>query len=242
MNQPPPPPPFPGEVPAKTRSKPSRPLDGQTLRTVLTDRFGFAAFREHQEEVCRAAGAGEDVLLVMPTGSGKSLCYQLPGLLRGGSTLVISPLIALMEDQVLKLREAGIAADRLHSGRSRDEAAAAAQGWRQGRLDFLFVAPERLAFDGFTALVRETPPTLVAVDEAHCISHWGHDFRPEYRQLAELRRRLPGAAIHAFTATATPLVQRDIVEQLAIPEAKNFIHGFRRTGQNAKQVECLDVA
>jgi superfamily II DNA helicase RecQ len=136
---------------------------------LLRESFGFASFRRYQEDVCRAAASGKDVLLVMPTGAGKSLCYQLPGVARGGTTLVISPLIALMEDQVGKLVAQGFAADRIHSGRDRASSRRACADYLAGRLDFLFIAPERLRVPGFPEMLAKRTPTLVAIDEAHCI-------------------------------------------------------------------------
>ncbi len=191
--------------------------------------FGFQEFRPYQEEACRTAAEGRDVLLVMPTGAGKSLCYQLPGLARGGTTLVVSPLIALMEDQVAKLRAQGLAAERIHSGRPREASRAACRAYLDGELDFLFIAPERLKVTGFPEMLARRKPTLIAIDEAHCISQWGHDFRPDYRMLGGHLPRFRPAPIIALTATATPSVQDDIVAQLALGDAARFIHGFRRT-------------
>jgi DNA topoisomerase-3 len=204
---------------------------------LLRSRFGFSSFRPYQQAVCEAAIGGRDVLLVMPTGAGKSLCYQLPGLARGGTTLVVSPLIALMEDQVAKLVELGLRAERIHSGRGREGSRSACRAYLDGNLDFLFIAPERLKVPGFPEMLARRRPALVAIDEAHCISQWGHDFRPEYRMLGERLPLLRPAPFIALTATATPRVQDDIVEQLRFEDAVRFIQGFRRTNIAVEIVE-----
>ena len=163
--------------------------------------------------MCQAVTAGEDALLVMPTGSGKSLCYQLPGLARGGTTLVISPLIALMDDQVRKLKELGLSAECIHSGRDRESSRQACIDYMKGNLQFLFIAPERLRVPGFPEMLAKRKPALVAMDEAHCISQWGHDCGrlPHARPIFADFRPAP---VIALTATATPVVQKDIAAQL----------------------------
>jgi ATP-dependent DNA helicase RecQ len=212
-----------------------------TLRQLLQQRFGFSAFRANQEAVCRAAVDGRDVLLVMPTGAGKSLCYQLPALARGGTALVISPLIALMDDQASKLDALGLRVARIHSGLSRETAREACRGYLDGTLDFLFIAPERLRVPGFPEMLARRKPGLIAIDEAHCISQWGHDFRPDYRTLGNHLRSLRPSPVIALTATATTQVQDDIITQLGLGEGghepERFIHGFRRENLAIEVVE-----
>ncbi|MCP3963533.1 MAG: DNA topoisomerase III [bacterium] len=205
------------------------PTPPDQLGELLESAFGHDRFRPYQEAACRAVTEGHDALLVMPTGAGKSLCYQLPGLARAGTTLVISPLIALMEDQVAKLQEVGLAAERIHSGRTRLDSRRVCRDYLDGKLDFLFIAPERLSVPGFPEMLAKRKPVLIAVDEAHCISQWGHDFRPDYRMLGGRLPLLRPAPVISLTATATPVVQDDIAEQLALAKPKRFIHGFRRT-------------
>ncbi len=212
-----------------------------SLHALLEQRFGFRAFRANQEGVCRAAVDGRDVLLVMPTGAGKSLCYQLPALARGGTALVISPLIALMDDQAAKLAALGLNVARIHSGLSRDAAREACRAYLDGSLEFLFIAPERLRVPGFPEMLAKRKPGLIAIDEAHCISQWGHDFRPDYRLLGQYLQRLRPSPVIALTATATTQVQQDIVAQLGLGSAGAppavFIHGFRRENLAIEVVE-----
>lgn len=207
------------------------------LVSLLKSTFGFSQFRENQEAVCRAVAGGRDALLVMPTGAGKSICYQLPALARGGPALVISPLIALMDDQSARLAQHGLRTARIHSGLTRDEARQACREYLDGTLQYLFIAPERLRVPGFPEMLAKRTPSLIAVDEAHCISGWGHDFRPDYRTLGEGLQRLRPAPMIALTATATPRVQQDIVTQLRLHDPALFVHGFRRDNLALEVVE-----
>lgn len=204
------------------------------LEAELMKHFGYAEFRPGQKALVEAVLAGEDALGVMPTGGGKSLCFQLPAALLEGMTVVVSPLIALMKDQVDALRARGIAAETYNSTMSASERRASRERIESGRARLLYIAPERIQQDGFMELLERVPVSLLAIDEAHCISHWGHDFRPDYRKLDNLRnffrgvdpsRRVP---VIALTATATQRVQGDIVERLHMKEATRVITGFRR--------------
>jgi len=196
---------------------------------LLREVFGHSSFRGDQEEIVGRVTAGEDAVVLMPTGGGKSLCYQLPALLRSGTALVVSPLIALMQDQVSALEQNGIAAASLNSALPPEERSRTFGRWKRGELDLLYVAPERLMLDGFLAELEDTPPALIAIDEAHCVSEWGHDFRPEYLQLGTLRERFPSVPMIALTATADGPTRRDIRERLHLDDAPTYVSSFHRT-------------
>ena len=198
-------------------------------REVLSRYFGYTEFRGAQEELIDAALDRRDVLGIMPTGGGKSLCYQIPALMMPGLTLVISPLISLMQDQVLALKTAGIPAAYLNSSLSLEQQRLVFRNLRQGRYKILYAAPERLLGEGFLAMAREVPISLVAVDEAHCISQWGQDFRPSYLKIPEFLETLPQRpVVCAYTATATPAVRRDIQKCLGLQDPLVKVTGFDR--------------
>jgi len=198
------------------------------LTRQLSEQFGFAKFRPGQEEVIRAVLAGRDAMTVMPTGQGKSLCYQLPATLLPGLTLVISPLIALMQDQVASLRQRKIAAAAFHSGLTGVEKNRVIQDLSQKRLQLLYLAPERMQHEGFLQLLRTLWVSLLVVDEAHCISQWGHDFRPDYLKIGRLRQELTNPPCLALTATATARVQTDLCKRLSLRDPFRLVAGFRR--------------
>jgi len=203
-------------------------MDSRTLHATLKQTFGYDSFRPLQEEIIADALAGRDVFALLPTGGGKSLCFQLPALLREGLTVVVSPLIALMKDQVDALTATGIPATFLNSTLNGDAARARFRGLHRGEYRLLYAAPERLMLPGFADNLRAWNVTQLAIDEAHCISEWGHDFRPEYRQLAELRAQLPGVPVMALTATATERVRADIVERLHLCDPRCYTASFNR--------------
>ncbi len=216
-------------------------------QTLLRDVFGFDAFRPGQEDVVEAVVEGHNVLAIMPTGGGKSLCFQVPALLREGVTLVVSPLIALMRDQVRGLQAAGVAAGALTSAHTQEETDSVFQALAAGQLKLLYLAPERLASTAMQAALKRYNIALIAVDEAHCVSQWGHDFRPDYLRIGELRRVL-NVPVAAFTATADRDTQQEIIERLfAGSQPQVFLRGFDRpnihlafTAKDAPRRQILD--
>ncbi len=200
----------------------------QTPLDLLQNIFGYHRFREPQAEIIAHLAAGGDALVLMPTGGGKSLCYQIPALLRPGFALVVSPLIALMQDQVSALLQLGVRAAYLNSSLSFQQAQSVSQQLRQGELDLLYVAPERLLTERFLSFLDTAQVALFAIDEAHCVSQWGHDFRPEYAQLSVLHERYPHVPRIALTATADGPTRREIIQRLQLQQAKIFISGFDR--------------
>ncbi len=200
----------------------------RTALDLLQSVFGYPGFRGQQQAVVEHVGAGGDALVLMPTGGGKSLCYQIPALLRPGTGIVVSPLIALMQDQVEALRGAGVAAAYLNSSLAADDQREVERQLLAGELSLLYVAPERLLTGRFLQLLERTPVALFAIDEAHCVSQWGHDFRPEYRELSVLPQRFPQVPRIALTATADERTREEIVERLSLEHARRFVASFDR--------------
>jgi ATP-dependent DNA helicase RecQ len=199
-----------------------------TLPQLLKSTFGYATFRPLQREIIEANLVGEDVFALLPTGGGKSLCFQLPALARDGLTVVVSPLIALMKDQVDALQASGVAATFLNSTLGAEESRTRLRGLHRGQYKLLYVAPERLMLAGWIENLKTWNVSCIAIDEAHCVSEWGHDFRPEYRQLAKLRTALPDVPMMALTATATGRVREDIVTHLKLRDPQTFVASFNR--------------
>ena len=200
----------------------------ETPQQILLKFFGYDTFREHQIEIIEKVLAGKDAFVLMPTGSGKSICFQIPSIIRDGVGLVISPLIALMQDQVEGLRQNGVRADYLNSSLSADAAGRVEARVLSGETDLLYIAPERLLTDRFCRFLSRFPIALFAIDEAHCVSQWGHDFRPEYLQIAEVTGQFPGVPRIALTATADAVTRKEILDKLEMNHAGQFISSFDR--------------
>ena len=209
-------------MPEPVATSPASP--GQVLREV----FGYGAFRGPQQEIVEHVVAGGSALVLMPTGGGKSLCYQIPALCRAGTAVVISPLIALMQDQVEGLLQAGVRAAALHSGCSAEETANTWRLLRAGQLDLVYLSPERLLAGDTLERLAALPLALFAIDEAHCVSQWGHDFRPEYLQLSVLAQRFPAVPRLALTATADPRTRDEIRARLQLEQGRVFLASFDR--------------
>ncbi|HET6546148.1 MAG TPA: DNA helicase RecQ [Rhodanobacteraceae bacterium] len=208
-----------------------------SAQRLLTTVFGYPTFRGRQQAVVEHVAAGGDALVLMPTGGGKSLCYQIPALLRHGTAIVVSPLIALMQDQVAALRQLGVEAAFLNSSLDAAGQHEVEQRLAAGNLKLVYVAPERLLTERFLELLEQVPIALFAIDEAHCVSQWGHDFRPEYRQLTLLHERFPAVPRIALTATADTPTRREIVERLALENAEQFVASFDRPNIRYRVVE-----
>jgi ATP-dependent DNA helicase RecQ len=212
------------------------------LSRIIEKHWGFRTFRPLQEQAMRAVLDGCDSLVVMPTGGGKSLCYQAPAVLRGGTTVVISPLISLMKDQVDSLQACGVPAIQIDSSLTATERSAFERDLLQGAVRLLFVSPERLVLTDFCNLLRKIDVRTFAIDEAHCISHWGHDFRPEYRQMRRIKEWFPKASVHAYTATATEQVRDDIAVQLGLHKPEVLVGNFDRPNLNYRVLARMNMA
>ncbi len=209
--------------------------------SLLREIWGFESLRPSQQAAIESILEGRDTLVVMPTGGGKSLCYQAPAIFKGGMTIVVSPLIALMKDQVDSLKQVGVNAIRIDSTLTASEKRDAAQNIRSGLVRMLFVSPERLVNEDFVRFLDGNDVHTIAIDEAHCVSQWGHDFRPEYRQLSSLRTLFPKAAMHGFTATATEKVRLDIIDQLGLRSARVLVSSFDRPNLTYRVLPQLDL-
>ncbi|MCX6268519.1 MAG: RecQ family ATP-dependent DNA helicase [Bacteroidetes bacterium] len=199
-----------------------------TIHQILLKYWGFSSFRPLQEEIIQSVLDGNDTLALLPTGGGKSLCFQVPALAKDGICLVVSPLIALMKDQVDNLKRRGIPAAAIYSGMHADEIRIILDNCCYGNTKLLYVSPERLKSDKMLEALKRMKVNLIAVDEAHCVSQWGYDFRPPYLQIAEIRQIIPGIPVMALTATATPKVVKDIQRRLAFKKEKVFQKSFER--------------
>jgi len=208
---------------------------------LLSELFGFAGFRPMQREIIEQIVRGRDALVVMPTGGGKSLCYQLPALLSDGLTLVVSPLISLMKDQADQLASHGVGVACLNSAMSHEEYDRHYRAVKRGEARLLYVAPEALSRPQMTALLDAVGVDCLAIDEAHCISHWGHDFRPDYRKIEQLRQRYPEAVCVALTATANKRVREDIIENLQLRDAVAFLSSFDRPNLHIEVTPRFDA-
>ena len=212
-----------------------------TALSILNNTFGHSAFRGAQWDIVDHMSQGGDALVLMPTGGGKSLCYQLPGLLRRGTAVVISPLIALMQDQVAALKQLGLAAAALNSSIEGEAVNRLERAFANGELDLHYIAPERLMMARMLELLDQTPIALFAIDEAHCVSQWGHDFRPEYLQLSVLHERFPEVPRIALTATADPQTRQEIITRLKLEKARLFVASFDRPNIRYCIVDKLDA-
>jgi ATP-dependent DNA helicase RecQ len=204
------------------------PVAESSLLNALQTHWGYNSFRPLQREAIEAVLEHRDSVVVLPTGGGKSLCYQVPAVLIDGLAVIVSPLISLMKDQVDGLRECGVPAAAVHSALGPRERQEIADDIRADRLKLLYVAPERLCTERMLDFLQQRKVSFIAIDEAHCISNWGHDFRPEYRMLGELRQRFPGVGLHGYTATATETVRRDIADQLQLRDTEFLVGNFDR--------------
>ena len=218
----------PPEPEATVAASAHRDFTGADPAAVLHEVYGYDAFRGEQADIVSHVIAGGDAVVLMPTGGGKSVCYQVPALVRPGTGLVVSPLIALMHDQVDALVANGVAAAYLNSTQTPAERSAVEQAYLRGALDLLYIAPERLSLPQTTAFLQRGRLSVIAVDEAHCVSQWGHDFRPDYLALGDLDERFPGVPRIALTATATPATHRELTERLRLPRARHFVSSFDR--------------